>query len=59
MKNIWMSLLAIVVSVDTFSQTNSIKNLIGRWETADGAGIEIIDSSRIFSTYGVQAQFTS
>jgi hypothetical protein len=58
MKNIWMGLITSLVSLNGISQTNassqtiSIKNFIGKWETADGAGLEIIDSSRIFVTYG-------
>jgi len=61
MKNIWMGILILLVSLNASSQTlsfnaspqiASIKNLIGRWETTDGAGLEIIDSSRIFVTYG-------
>jgi hypothetical protein len=52
MKIIWMGLFIFGLSVKTFSQNISIKNLIGRWETADGAGLEIIDSARIFVTYG-------
>ena len=54
MKPIWMGLLVLFLSLSTFSQKVSIKNLIGRWETSDGAGLEIIDSSRIFVTYGIE-----
>jgi hypothetical protein len=52
MKNIWMGLIMVLLSLAASAQSTSIKNLIGRWETADGAGLEIIDSSRIFVTYG-------
>jgi hypothetical protein len=52
MKNIWMGLIMVLLSLPASSQNASIKNLIGRWETADGAGLEFIDSSRIFITYG-------
>jgi hypothetical protein len=52
MKMIWMGLFLLGLSVNAFSQKISIKNLIGRWEATDGAGLEIIDSSRIFVTYG-------
>lgn len=51
MKKILMGLL-VFVSLNASSQKLSIKNLVGRWETTDGAGLEIIDSSRIFVTYG-------
>lgn len=34
------------------AQTYNIKNLIGRWESAEGGGIEMIDSSRVFIVYG-------
>jgi hypothetical protein len=54
MKKIWMGLFVVVVSLSASAQKLSIKNLVGRWETADGAGLEIIDSSRIFVTYGTE-----
>lgn len=47
-----MGLSVVFISLSASSQNLSIKNLVGRWETADGAGLEIIDSSRIFVTYG-------
>jgi hypothetical protein len=52
MKKIWMGLFAVFIGLNVSAQKPSIKNLMGRWETADGAGLEIIDSSRIFVTYG-------
>jgi hypothetical protein len=52
MKKIWMGLFAVFIGLNVSAQKLSIKNLMGRWETADGAGLEIIDSSRIFVTYG-------
>lgn len=52
MKRIWMGLFVLVTGLSASSQKTSIKNLIGQWQTADGAGLEIIDSSRIFITYG-------
>ncbi|HWI89738.1 MAG TPA: hypothetical protein VNT20_00630 [Flavisolibacter sp.] len=52
MKKVWISLLVSLFSLSAFSQNLSIKSLIGKWETSDGAGLEIIDSSRIFVTYG-------
>jgi hypothetical protein len=47
-----MGLLLIACCPGAWSQEVSIKDLVGRWETSDGAGLEIIDSSRIFVTYG-------
>ena len=32
-------------------QQFSLKSLVGRWQSAEGAGIEVIDSSKIFLTY--------
>ena len=36
----------------TAAQTYSIKNLIGSWISADGGGIDVVDSSKIFIIYG-------
>jgi len=47
-----MGLFVLLVSLNAFSQKTSIKNLVGVWESSDGAGLEIIDSSRIFILYG-------
>jgi hypothetical protein len=52
MKKLWMGLLLIVCSSGAWSQQVCIKDLVGKWETTDGAGLEIIDSSRMFITYG-------
>ena len=52
MKGILMGLVLLALNTTGFGQNVSIKNLIGKWETSDGAGLEIIDSSRIFVTYG-------
>jgi hypothetical protein len=52
MKKMLMGLLLIACCPGAWSQQVSIKDLVGRWETSDGAGLEIIDSSRIFVTYG-------
>ena len=49
-----MGLFVIVISLGASAQKLSIKNLVGRWETPDGAGLEIIDSSRVFITYGTE-----
>ena len=52
MKKIWMGLFVLFFGLSASSQNVSIKNFIGKWETSDGAGLEVIDSSRIFVTYG-------
>jgi hypothetical protein len=52
MKNIWMGLFVLVFGANVSAQNTPIKTLAGRWETTDGAGLEIIDSSKIFVTYG-------
>ena len=54
MKNICAVLLLTALSFSAFSQTPGIKNLVGRWESPDGAGLEILDSSRIFLVYGTE-----
>ena len=52
MKNIWMGLVLTTLGLQAASQQVCIKDLVGKWETSDGAGLEILDSSRIFLTYG-------
>jgi hypothetical protein len=52
MNKMWTGLLLFVISLNSSAQKVCIKDLIGRWETTDGAGLEIIDSARIFVTYG-------
>ena len=53
-----MGLIMVLIGLNAFAQTSTsaqtitLKNLVGRWETADGAGLEILDSSRIFVIYG-------
>lgn len=51
MKKISMGLFVVLINLSASAQAVSIKNLIGHWEAADGAGLEIIDSSRIFVIY--------
>jgi len=51
-----MGLFVVFLSLSASSQKLSMKNLAGRWETADGAGLEIIDSSRIFIVYGLEGK---
>jgi hypothetical protein len=52
MKKIWMALLVLLAGASAMAQNTSIKTLVGKWETEDGAGLEIIDSARIFVIYG-------
>ena len=42
------------------AQKYSLKSLVGKWEAVDGAGIEVIDSTKIFLTYhGERKQISS
>lgn len=52
MKTILMGLFVVLFNLSASSQTTCIKNLIGKWETSDGAGLEIVDSTKIFVVYG-------
>lgn len=52
MKSIWMGLFLLIAGLAASAQKRSIKDLIGKWQSVDGAGLEVIDSSRIFITYG-------
>ncbi len=55
MKNYIMGLLAcFVFSNSSFGQNLSWKDLTGRWEGADGGGIEVVDSSKVYLIYGSQ-----
>jgi hypothetical protein len=54
MKNLWMGLLLWCAGLHASSQHISIADLVGRWESSDGAGLEVVDSSRIFVIYGRQ-----
>jgi hypothetical protein len=55
MKHYILGLLAcFVFSTGSFGQNLSWKNLTGRWEGADGGGIEVVDSSKVYLIYGDQ-----
>lgn len=55
MKHYILGLLAcIVFSNSSIGQNLSWKNLTGRWEGADGGGIEVVDSSKVYLIYGSQ-----
>jgi hypothetical protein len=43
--------LLLLLSMNGLAQGLSFKNLVGRWESSDGAGIEVVDSARIFLLY--------
>jgi hypothetical protein len=52
MKKAWSVLVfALILGMNVAAQKYSLKSLVGVWESADGAGIEVIDSSRIFLLY--------
>lgn len=42
----------VVLSLAATAQQHSIKDLIGQWESSDGGGLEVIDSSKIYLFYG-------
>ena len=50
-KAVSVLVLTVMISMSVGAQKYSLKNLVGRWEAADGAGIEVIDSSKIFLLY--------
>ena len=53
MKKILMGVvLMLFAGFYASAQINSIKTLAGRWENPDGAGIEVVDSSKLFLVYG-------
>jgi hypothetical protein len=41
----------LLLSMTVAGQTHTLKNLVGRWESSDGAGIEVVDSAKIFLLY--------
>src|SRR5688572_28920966 len=43
--------IILVFAMNTGAQQHNLKHLVGRWESADGAGIEVVDSSKIFLLY--------
>jgi hypothetical protein len=60
MKTLIISLLATVLASNTsFAQTLDWKTLAGRWEAADGSGIEVVDSTKIYLIYGDQKKQVS
>jgi hypothetical protein len=51
MKKIFSFLTFCCFCLCAGAQKHSLKNLFGRWESNNGAGIEVIDSSRVFLLY--------
>lgn len=50
----------LLLSMTAVGQKHTFKNLVGRWESPEGAGIEVVDSSKIFLLYnGDRKQVTS
>jgi hypothetical protein len=59
-KTVSALVLMLVFAMGARAQQHSFKNLVGRWESADGAGIEVLDSARIFLLYnGDKKQISS
>lgn len=54
MKKIISSLILFFFLTATTDAQVSFKDLVGRWENADGTGLEITDSSNIFLFQGSQ-----
>lgn len=53
MKNILLT-LAMMVSLFASAQKYSFNDLVGNWRNKQGAGLEIVDSSKLFVVYGDQ-----
>ena len=51
MKKGMMILTMVLLSLGAVAQKYSMKNLVGRWESTDGAGIEVLDSNKLFLLY--------
>jgi hypothetical protein len=45
-------LTLFVLGFTAIAQQHTIKDLIGKWESTDGGGLEVLDSSRIYLVYG-------
>ena len=59
-KSVFLLFVFTALFCGASAQNHSLKNLVGKWESADGAGFEVIDSSRIFLTYmGERKQISS
>jgi hypothetical protein len=45
--------LIFLLNLGAGAQKYCIKNLVGYWASSEGAGIEVIDSTKIFLVYGI------
>ena len=46
--------LCLFFCTTALSQKYSFQNLVGKWESTDGGGIEAIDSTKLFLVYGAE-----
>jgi hypothetical protein len=56
-----LSVLALSIGLGhlAHAQNPCMKNLVGKWESPVGAGIEVVDSSHIFIVYGKEKKRVS
>jgi hypothetical protein len=52
MKKILLFVCSFCLGASLYAQKHSLQNLIGRWESEEGGGIEVMDSAHIFMVYG-------
>jgi hypothetical protein len=52
MKKILLFVFSFCLGASLYAQKHSLQNLIGRWESEEGGGIEMMDSAHIFMVYG-------
>ena len=52
MKIILVFVCSFWMGTSLYAQKHSLQSLIGRWESEDGGGIEMMDSAHIFMVYG-------
>lgn len=51
MKKIGLLAAAVVFSLGTFAQKYNFNDLVGSWRSKEGAGLEVVDSFKIFIVY--------
>jgi|SRR5215204_2554318 len=54
MKKFFSWLLAFSLTMTCYAQNYSLQNLVGKWESPDGGGIEATDTTKIFLVYGTE-----
>jgi hypothetical protein len=59
MKKIYCWLLCLLFVATATAQQRGLKQLLGRWESADGEGIELVDSTRLFLLYHGEKKLVS